>query len=117
MIQEKNFRRIFIAALILILAVLSFFLLRPILLSILTGIILAYIFAPLYRQVHKVIKEKNISALIVCLFILLIIFLPVWFFAPILVKQVFDIYAQTQQVSLVAPLQKFFPSLFSTPEF
>jgi len=117
MVNEKNTKKFAAIIFVLILIVLAFLILKPILISIILGLMLAYIFYPVYVRINKIIKEKNISALIICIILLAIIFLALWYLVPILIKQTFEFYAYTQKVDLLSPFRKIFPTIFSTPEF
>jgi predicted PurR-regulated permease PerM len=55
---------------------LAFIILRPVLSGILSGLILSYIFFPLYKQIYRVTRLEKISAMIVCGIILLIMIIP-----------------------------------------
>ena len=60
----------------LLLAYVSFLIIKPYLLAFIMGAILSFIFYPLYIYLKKVIKKKTISALLVTLFILLVFIIP-----------------------------------------
>ena len=100
-----------------ILIVLSFLLLKPILLSIIVGIILAFIFSPIYNWLYRSTKIKNLSAGILVAVLLILIMLPIWFLTPILVDQSIKIYTSAQQADFVTPLKTIFPNLFASEEF
>lgn len=99
------------------LIVLSFFILKPILLSIITGLILAFIFAPVYNRLLKKFKNKNFTAGFICFFLITILLLPVWFLTPLIVNQSIKIYLYSQQVDFVSILQKISPSVFASDTF
>jgi len=115
--DETNLKKIMIIALLGALFLLSYFLLKPILLSIVLGVILAFIFGPIYNFFLRIIKNKNIVALIICFFLLLIILLPIIFVTPILINQSVKLYVASQQLDFITPFKKIFPSLFISPEF
>ncbi len=115
--EDIYLRKITTTVILAILIVLSFLLLKPILLSIIVGVILAFIFNPLYNLLHKFTNSKNLSATLICFFLILLIILPLWFLTPILIKQSIKIYTASQQIDFVAPLQNIFPSLFASEEF
>lgn len=117
MIDEKDIKKFSVIFLALLLIILSFIILRPIVLAIITGLVLAYIFYPVYKKLLKVFREKNTTAFIMCMIILIIIFIPLWFLVPIIVKQVFDFYSYTQKVNLANTVKEAFPSLFSSETF
>jgi predicted PurR-regulated permease PerM len=115
--DDAFFKRITAALIFLILLVLAFFLLKPILFAIIVGFILAFIFSPVYDYLHKLIKSKNLSVIIICVCLLIIILLPLWFFTPIILNESVKIYHASQQLDLATPLKAIFPSLFASQEF
>ena len=117
MIDEKDIKKFSVLFLALFLVVLSFIVLRPIILAILAGLLLAYVFNPVYKKFLTIFREKNTTAFMMCLLILIFLFLPLWFLVPIVVKQVFDVYLYTQQVNVVNILKESLPSLFSSETF
>jgi predicted PurR-regulated permease PerM len=85
----------------------------PIALSVIGGLILGYIFYPVYKVVLRVVKEKNISALIIVLLILFLIFIPLWFLFPVVSSQIFDAYLYTQKVDFSSLLSGILPEAVS----
>jgi len=85
--------------------------------SLILALILAFVFAPVYDWLYKHTKSKNISALIIILFLLAIIILPIWFFAPILVNQAYKVYQLTLKIDFASILRSIFPSLFASEQF
>ena len=114
MMDEIYFKRIVSSALLIILIVLSFFLVKPILMSIIFGMLLAFVFSPVYDWLLKKTKSRNLSASLVSVFLALIIIVPFWFFLPIIIKESFGIYAAIQGFDFVTPLKTIFPTLFSS---
>jgi len=94
--DHKDIKRgiaiIFIAAIFL----LTFFVLKPIIIAIIFGLLFAYIFNPVYRKIKKYIRGKNISALILIICIGTIITIPIIYLVPTIVKQTFDVYVNLQ---------------------
>jgi predicted PurR-regulated permease PerM len=115
--DDNFFKKIAITAIILALIVLSFFLLKPILLSIVGGFILAFIFSPIYNLLYKITKKRNVSAAIVCIFLILLILVPLWLFTPAIIDESIKLYRASLQLDLVTPLKNLFPSLFGSQEF
>lgn len=99
------------------LILLSYFLIKKILMSIIAAIILAFIFTPLQKKLSKKIKSKNLSALIVTIILILLIVVPVWFLTPALLKESIHLFSASQKIDLVTPLQKLLPGLFTNPTF
>ena len=116
-LENIYMKRIFTAIIVLVLAVLSFFLMRPIILSIALGVILAFIFSPIYNWIERKTGSKNLTATLLCIILILIIVLPIWFFTPMLLNQAIKVYSSAQQMDFVTPLKAIFPSLFSSQQF
>jgi len=110
---EKISQRIIVIVFLVGLFLLSLMVVWPIIVSILAGLILAYMLHPLYLIVLKVVREKNISALIIVLLLLFLIFLPIWFLFPVVVKQVFEAYSFMQKVDIFSFLKPLLPQTSS----
>jgi len=110
---EKISQRIIVIVFLVGLFLLSLMVVWPIIVSILAGLILAYMLYPLYLIVLKVVREKNISALIIVLLLLFLIFLPIWFLFPVVVKQVFEAYSFMQKVDIFSFLKPLLPQASS----
>lgn len=115
--DDKYYKNIATTVILALLIVLSFLLLRPILLSIIIGLILAFIFYPVYKWINKKTGWKNVSAFLICAFLLILIILPIWFLTPILVDQSVKIYLSVQETDFVTPLKNVFPDLFASEAF
>ncbi len=115
--DDTYFRKVTITLILAVLIVLTFLLLKPILMSIVVGVILAIVLSPLYTKLTQIIKSKNIASFLICLFLFILLVLPFWFFTPILINQSFKIYFAAKQTDFVTPLKTVFPSLFSSDEF
>ena len=116
-INEEYFKKVMTLVILVLLAILSFLLLKPILLSIIMGCILAFMFNPIHLFVNKHIQSKNISVSIVCLILAILIIIPFWFLTPLFIEQSIDLYVSIQNIDLVTPLKKFFPSLLASETF
>ncbi|MBI2449869.1 AI-2E family transporter [Candidatus Pacearchaeota archaeon] len=115
--NEAQFKKLSISVLIVLLIVLGFIILRPIIISIIIGMIIAYIFYPIYQKILFVVKIRNIAAFILCVLIIALIFLPLWFITPIIVRQTIEFYSFTQKANIVPVMQQIFPTLFSSETF
>src|SRR3989344_7623240 len=98
----KDINKILVIGSLVILGLLVFFLLKPVLVSVVAGLILAYIFMPLYNRLVSKVKSKNLSASIVLFVLLVIVIIPIWFLVPILVNQIFEIFRLTQSLDIVS---------------
>jgi len=115
--EEEYLRKVMTTTILVILIVLSFFLLRPVLIPIIVGIILAYVLSTPYDWVNKRIKSKNLSSFIICIFFIIILIIPFWFLTPIIINQSIKFYLISQQIDLVSSLKTFFPAIFSSDQF
>jgi len=109
--NQDYFRKIATTVILILLIVLAIFLLRPLLLSIVAGIILAFIFAPIYKWSNKYIKSKNLLALLFSICLVLLIILPVIFLALPLLEQAIKIYLASEHVDIISLIGRLFPIL------
>lgn len=116
-VDETYFDRIGGTIILLVLIALAFFLLRPILLSIITGLLLAFIFTPPYKWLSKKTHSKNFSALLIIIFIIAVIVAALWFLTPVLIEQSFKIFQAILQIDFITPLKKLFPTFFVSEQF
>lgn len=115
--EEVYFKKVVTTALLVLLIVLSFLLLKPILMSIILGLFLAFIFSPVQDKLVKLVKSKNLSVSIICIVLILLIVIPFWFLIPVLIDQSVSTYRSVQQMDFVTPLKTIFPSLFASNDF
>ncbi len=109
-ITEKDIKRLSVLFIIIGLIVISYFLIRPILFAIIGGLLLAYIFMPLFKFVNRKIHYRWISAAIVSLFVIFIIVVVLWFILPLLAEQIFQIFRAFQNFDIQKSLEKILPS-------
>ncbi len=115
--KEDYIQKIIVPAILIVLVVLTFLLVKPILFAVLSGFFLAFIFSPVYDWVYKKTKMKNFAAGLICTLLILLILLPLWFLIPVLIDQAFKIYLASQQMDFITPIQNIFPSLFTYESF
>ena len=115
--EDKFLIRSVIISILVVLVALSFFILKPLLMAIIVGLILGFIFYPVYTFILKHTNSANFSATIVCILLGILIIIPTWFFAPILLQQSFQIYNLSNNFDAVGPLKAIFPGLFSVEGF
>ena len=115
--DDSYFKKIATTVIILGLGILSFFMLKSILLSIVLGFILAFIFSPIYNKLLKISKSKNFSSILIGVFLLSIIIIPLWFFTPTLIDESIKLFLASQEFDIVTPLKTIFPNLFSSDVF
>jgi|SRR3989344_427839 len=76
--------------------ILTFLVLRQILIPIVFGLLFAYIFNPVFRAINSKVKGRGLSALILLLAIAFLVVTPLVYLLPVLVKQTFDTYVFLQ---------------------
>jgi len=106
--------RLEVSIFLIFLIVLSFFLLRKILLSIIGGILLAFIFSPLYKLLCKRLKNKTLVALLICFIPVFLIVIPFWFLIPLLIEQSLKLYFAVQNLDFQSIIKEVFPPFFSS---
>jgi len=112
--REEDFKKVMLAVLVVALIGLSFIIIRPILIAVLTGLILSYIFHPLYNRLHRHIRSPNFSASIVVFGILFLFLIPIIFLIPKVTNQVFDVYLNLQNMDFADVIQQSFPAFFNS---
>ena len=92
--EISNYAIIILFAIVLYL---SFLVIKPFFSAVITSVILAYVFYPLYRKVYRKTRKKNFSALVVSLMIVLLITIPLFFMIGAVTKEVMVMYTMSQQ--------------------
>ncbi len=81
----------------ILLLLLSFFILKPLLLAILVGALLAYFTYPLHKKLWPKLNSETWSALLICFLVLIVFVVPLIFFVNALVKQSYAIFQIAKQ--------------------
>lgn len=66
--------------------IIGFLMIKSFIASILAGLLIAYIFYPIYKRIHRFIRNETISSFLMILFIFVLIFLPLL----LIVKSILD---------------------------
>lgn len=114
-INEKLIKEFFAIALIVLFGVLVFFAVKPILFAIIWGMILAYVFMPVYKKLFSYVKNEYVAAILTLLAAVLLILIPFWFIIPIAVQQIFEVYKFSQSLNFGTFLEAVFPA--ASPQF
>src|SRR3989344_8982744 len=112
---EKDVKKMSIILLVAVLVVLAFLVVRPFLVPILGGLLLAYVFMPVYKKINHYVKNKSLVASIVSIIILAIVFAVLWFTTPLLIKQGFEVLTAIQKLDIQSVVVKIFPT--ASPAF
>ncbi|MFH1387693.1 MAG: AI-2E family transporter [Patescibacteria group bacterium] len=95
MILEKKIHAKYLSLLLVILIfVITFLLLRPFLITIISAVLLTYIFYPAYRRLKKIFKSKNVSSFVTCLLIVLLFLVPLGLIVSSLAKDTISAYGE-----------------------
>ena len=95
--NSEVYRKIIFTLIFLVLILISFLIIKPFLTAVLTGVILSYIFYPCYSRIHKKISNKNVSALIASILVIVIITLPLFFVLNTISKEAYTTYLLSRQ--------------------
>ncbi len=93
----------FFLGLLIFIAILSFFIIKPFGTAIISGAILAYVFYPLYRFLQKKIKSKTATALIVSVVMILVITIPPFFILNHVTQEAYSVYYSAREQLEGAP--------------
>ena len=74
--QLKNYNIYFFFLILAVISALTYFVIKPFLVSFLIAAILAHLFLPVYNFFLRGIKKKGISSFLTCMFIAFLIFIP-----------------------------------------
>ena len=109
-IKERDVKKYSAILLVVLLTVLAFMIIRPIALSIAAGLLLAYVFYPLYKYLFKVFREGTTTALAVSVVVILLIFIPLWFIVPLIMRQLFDMFTFFQTLDVANFVRQILPT-------
>lgn len=108
--NERDAKKFSMIIIILVLGILAFLVIRPVLMSIVAALILAYLFMPLQKRVVRLIGNKSFSASVVLIILLVVIIIPTWFLIPIIVEQIFQMFRYSQTLDIQKILITLFPT-------
>jgi len=111
MAQDNFITRIITLAFIAVLFLIALVMLKSIIISIIIGLLLAYLFYPVYQKIYKYTKRENLSAILLIIGIFVVIAVPFWFILPALIKQTFETFLFFQKINFAQILEKILPSL------
>lgn len=108
-ITENDAKKIVMILLLASLAILTYMIVRPVILSVIGGLILAYMFFPVHRRISKWVKNETTSAAIVSILVLLIITIPLLFLTPLVIQQAFQIFQMSQELDIPSLVRTVIP--------
>ncbi|MBS3091537.1 AI-2E family transporter [Candidatus Pacearchaeota archaeon] len=108
--EKKEVSRFLTIAVIIIVGILVFFLLKPVFVSVFSGLILAYLLLPVYKRLLRVFKSRNATAWVVLMLLIIVIVSLLWFVIPILVNQFFGLFKLSQTLNIDGFIKGLFPT-------
>ena len=114
-LNDKVVKEISAIVVTAIFGILVFFALKPLLFAILWGLILAYIFMPVYARLIRYLKNDILSASVTLFLAILVVLIPLWFLIPLLVGQIFEVYRISQSLDISGLISGMFPT--ASPQF
>jgi len=87
--------------------VLSFLILKPVLVSIVLALISAYFFHPIHKKINSKIKIPTLSTLILILILLIVVAIPLIYLTPEVIDQTFEVYSFIQGIDLTETFNEF----------
>ncbi len=116
MLEKKTFNQIITIVLIAGLFILALMIIRPVLISIFFGILLAYIFYPLYRWLVSKLKRERLSAFIICAGVFVVIVAIAGLLIGSLLSQALDIYLAFKEIDLLNIAKEVLPDFLASSE-
>ncbi|MBT4166367.1 AI-2E family transporter [archaeon] len=116
MLNKENVKDLLIYILLLGLFLLAIVIIKPIIGAIIYGILLAYIFHPIYKIILSKLKSKNLSASIVCLGVLAIVIGLIIIIISSLFKEIISLYLMFQQTDLINIIKEALPPFIASSE-
>lgn len=97
-INVAEYSKYALSLLFILVLYVSYLLVKPLLLTIITAIILVYVFSPLYNLLHKRITNKYVCSLLVLVLLFLLLSIPLVFVLNTLSKQGYEQYVLLKQL-------------------
>ena len=97
--ESKIYQKAFFALILITLIAISFLIIKPFLTALLTGIVFSYIFHPVYERILKRIPNKNASAFITSILVVLVVTAPLFFVLNTISKDAYSTYIISRQKS------------------
>lgn len=107
---EKDIKKISILFLIGVLALLSFLVIKPFILSIVAAFLLSYLFLPVHKKINSYVRNPSVSASIVVTIIVLSLLALSWLLFPLLIRQAFEMFLSLQKIDMHAIVATVFPT-------
>ena len=116
MLNKENFKDLIIYILVIGLFILGGIILKPVARPIIYGLLLAYIFYPIYKLIKSKLKNENLSAFIVCLTVLTMIISLITVIFSSLLKEIINLYLMLQKTDLISIIKQTLPEFLASSE-
>ena len=93
----QNYRTYLPLVLVAVMILISFWIIKPLLVAIFLGALLAYVCSPAYEFIYLKTKNKTFSALLICILVLLILTVTGIFFVNSLIKESYVLFITVKQ--------------------
>ena len=115
--QQDLIKKIVGLSIFILLLIVTFFLIRPFMTSILTAIVFAYMLKPIYTRFNKRIKNSNITAGIISVLLVIVFAVFLWFAVQVTIKEVIGFYTYSQTHDIAAPFKSFLSQISTSQDF
>ncbi|HLD03073.1 MAG TPA: AI-2E family transporter [Candidatus Nanoarchaeia archaeon] len=95
--EPQHSRKLFVWLMVFF-VLLTLFLIKSMIISIIGGALLAYIFYPLYRRLNRVIRSKKLCAFLMALLLLILIMVPVVFAANAIINESLSFFQKSKNI-------------------
>jgi len=117
MIEKEGIQNIVAYFLIIGLFILAVLIVKPIITSIILGVLLAYIFYPIYRWLASKTNNKNFSAFLVCIGLVILIIIIIGIIVSSLFRQVVELSFYLRGIDLTEIIRENLPNFISSSQF
>jgi len=111
--ENNTFKKLSAIVSLAVLGVLTALIVWPIAAALITGLLLAYIFFPVYKKILKKTKRRTLSAFILMFCILILLFIPFRYILPLIVRETFNIYLYLQDINFLEIFNQLLPNVRS----
>jgi len=98
MLKHKEYMRYIFLVLFVFIIYISYMLIKPFFTAIFTSAVLAYLFYPLYERINFKIRNKDVSAFLVSLLVIILISVPFLFMLNSVTKESQFVYVRAKQI-------------------
>ncbi len=103
--DKSTVKKILIVAIFIALFVVTYFVIAPFLSAILAAVVIAYVLRPTYNKLNSKMKMPNVAAAILCVIVLVISIILIFFVLKITINEFLDFYSYTQTQDIFASLK------------